>query len=120
VTEYTDEQGEKRIRLSVAQWVVGAVLGLLSTGGIGSGIYANQAYRELADAQKVNEIRIAENAANVEAIDDRLDKVEEIAENSGEIVNELRGKLERLDERTLRTGQDVKDILILLRERVSP
>jgi hypothetical protein len=120
VTEYTDEQGEKRIRLSVTQWAVAAFLGLLSTGGISSGIYANQAYRELADAQKVNELGIAENASSVEAIDDRLDKVEEVARNSGAIVTELRGKLERLDERTTRTGQDVKDILILLRDRASP
>jgi hypothetical protein len=120
LTEYTDEQGEKRIRLSIAQWVVCSVLGLLSTGGIGSGIYANQAYRELADAQTENEKAIAQNATDVEVIDDRLDVVEEVARNSGQIVIELRGKLERLDERTTRTGTDVKDILNLLRGQRNP
>lgn len=107
MTEYTDSNGEKRIRWGLIEWIGIAVVSIFGLGGVGSGIYANSTVEQLAEKSRENETRIIANETRDEALTARVKVIESSAEKWDGAVT----KLERIDERTGRTAADVQQIL---------
>jgi hypothetical protein len=89
LTEYTDKNGERRVRWGTTEWIIGAIISALGVAGLGTGIAVSATDANQTTQIEVNKTDIQSLKRSAARWDQAANLLERIDERTGQIQDEI-------------------------------